>query len=128
MPQISGLSDVQTVSGLPGMSIIDFKELDISLYHNLKSHLLLHGKICPKPWMWGRFQNVYQPKFESMWLVNWWQTTNAEKRSRFLQQLEYLVYETNRFRAAYGYLCALKDNYWHYGEAQSTLGMNRDNR
>ena len=92
----------------------DDRELDISLLFNLKSHLHKTGKICPKPWYWGRFFIEYQPGHESYWLVQWWQTNDVEKRERFLQQLDYLARETRHFREAYNFLCAIEDGDWHY--------------
>ena len=98
----------------------DDKELDISLLFNFKSHLLKTGKICPKPWFWGRFFNEYRPRYESYWLVQWWQTSDAEKRARFLEQLDYLAHETGHFREAYSFLCGIEDRDWHYINFPST--------
>lgn len=89
-------------------------ELNISLLYNLKSHLHITGKVCPKPWFWGRFFMEYRPRYESYWLEQWWQTGDADKRARFLEQLDYLAYETGYFREAYCFICSLEDRDWHY--------------
>lgn len=95
-------------------TLFDEKELDISLLFNFKSHLHKTRKICPRPWIWGRFFIEYQPGYESYWLVQWWQTSDTEKRNRFLEQLDYLAHETGHFRQAYSFLCRLEDQDWHY--------------
>lgn len=88
--------------------------LNISLLYNFKSHLHKTGKVCPKPWFWGRFFIKYRPKYESYWLAQWWQTSDADKRARFMEQLDYLARETGYFQAAYCFLCSIEDKDWHY--------------
>jgi len=90
------------------------KELHLSLLFNLLSHLQKTGKICPKPWFWGRFYIEYQPRYESYWLLQWWQTSDAEKSARFQDQLDYLARETGHFCDAYRFLCRIEDKDWHY--------------
>lgn len=97
----------------PGAAAGD-KDLDISLFYNFKSHLLKTGKVCPRPWCWGRFFMAFQPRYESYWLADWWQTSDIEKRERLLEQLDFLVRQTGQFRAAYRFLCNLEDKDWHF--------------
>lgn len=80
----------------------------------LKDHLEQSRKVCPKPWYWGRFYNNFQPLYESYWLMQWWNTTDEEKYERFITQVDYLAYHTNRFQNAYFYLMAIGDDNWHY--------------
>ena len=101
-------------SASAGQLAEDSEELNISLLYNFKSHLYKTGKVCPKPWFWGRFFMEYQPKYESYWLAQWWQTSDTEKRVRFMEQLDYLARETGCFRKAYCFLCGMEDKDWHY--------------
>ena len=80
----------------------------------LKKHLDDTSKVCPKPWYWGRFYTNFQPLFESFWLMQWWNTTDEEKYERFITQLDYLAFNTNRFQNAYWYLMTIGDNNWYY--------------
>lgn len=115
----AGLTKRRSATSTPAEPLYNDRELNISLLFNFKSHLHKSGKICPKPWFWGRFFIEYQPGYESYWLVQWWQTNDEQKRVRFLQQLEYLARETGHFREAYSFLCAIEDRDWHYSPVES---------
>ena len=79
-----------------------------------KAYLESSGRICPRPWYWSRFYSMFQPFYESYWLMQWWNTTDAEKKERFLAQLDYLTDNTMRFQDAYWYLNSIGDQNWHY--------------
>ena len=111
---VTGLTNKHLLTSTSAATAADDGELNISLLYNFKSHLHKTGKVCPKPWFWGRFYMEFQPMYESYWLAQWWQTSDADKRARFMEQLDYLAHETSHFRAAYCFLCNLEDNDWHY--------------
>lgn len=81
---------------------------------SFKKHLECSRKVCPKPWYWGRFYTNFQPLYESYWLMQWWNTKDEEKHERFITQIDYLAYNTNRFQNAYWYLMNIGDHNWYY--------------
>ena len=96
---VTGLTNKHLLTSTSAATAADDGELNISLLYNFKSHLHKTGKVCPKPWFWGRFYMEFQPMYESYWLAQWWQTSDADKRARFMEQLDYLAHETSQFRA-----------------------------
>lgn len=105
---------VQVKATVPVDPVIYDKEINRLLLQNFKIHLLKTGKVCPRPWHWGYFYNAFQPLYESLWLMGWWQTSDQEKRDRFIEQLDYLAQHTLRFRRAYHFLCGIEDSDWHF--------------
>ena len=80
-----------------------------------QAHLNKTGKVCPRPWCWRRFCNLFKPGYEPPWLSNWWEVSIQEKRELFQQQLEYLALKTDRFQAAYQFLDGLQEEHWYFG-------------
>ena len=77
-----------------------------------KAYLESTGKICPRPWCWGRFYILFKPGCEPPWLSSWWITSTQEKKNIFLKQMEYLACQTNHFHAACRFLQEMDKEYW----------------
>ena len=110
----------------PAYSHIDNPSIRCSIVEFMKK-LERDGKICPKPWAWARFFNLYHPRYEPCWLSSWWQTSREEKQDLFQKQLVYLAYRTDRFQAAIAFLENLADKDWLLGRQSIPVKPAYDN-
>ena len=104
---------------LDPIPVISESSINLDRLTAFKRHLEDTGKICPRPWYWGRFSSSFRPAYESYWLMQWWNTTDEEKHERFITQLDYLAYHTSRFQGAYWYLMTIGEGNWHYRNCHS---------
>ena len=92
----------------------DGRRSNFGIYRSLTRYLVACGRVCPKPWYWARFYFVFTPGYESIWLSDWWQTTDIVKRQRFFDQLRDLALHSDNFPGAYFFLHNLDSGNWHY--------------
>ena len=100
-------------SALPGQFTPDQEDYML-LLRNFRHELVTTGRVCPRPWHWARFYFAFRPGYESIWLMDWWQTPDRVKRQRLLDQLQDLARNSGDFNAAYRFLVSLDSRNWHY--------------
>ena len=81
-----------------------------------QAHLNRTGKVCPRPWCWRRFYNLFKPGYEPPWLTSWWATSTRDKKDLFLKQMEYLAWQTNHFHEAYQFLMKIDEKHWLFNK------------
>jgi len=81
-----------------------------------QAHLNRTGKVCPRPWCWRRFCNLFNPGYEPPWLTSWWATSTRDKKDLFLKQMEYLAWQTNHFHDAYQFLMKIDEKHWLFNK------------
>jgi hypothetical protein len=98
------------------MSATDYKLIQ------LIDRIYLNNLCCPLPPHWAELSNrvcseqLLRSSEEryptSLILAGWWESSDAEKRSRLLEQILF-AYRHGRLGEGYEYLMSLEDDKWH---------------
>jgi hypothetical protein len=89
----------------------------------LVDRIYVNNLCCPMPPLWAELSNrICSEQLEqnalgeryptSLILGGWWESSEAEKRGRLLEQVLF-AYRHGKLQAAYDYLMSLDDDKWH---------------